>query len=86
MNWHRLDQCRVEELAKLCHQTAPLVLLGVIAEEAVERGIEGVCDFYLWSKSINNVATSTGLRVEDGSGQWADWAPGLIQRVIILHL
>ncbi|KAA8594200.1 hypothetical protein FQN60_005034, partial [Etheostoma spectabile] len=27
--------CSMEELAKLCHQAAPLVLLGIIAEEAV---------------------------------------------------
>lgn len=86
MNWHRLDQCCMEELTKLCHQAAPLVLLGIIAEEAVQRGVEGVCDFYLWSKCIDNCATSTGLRVEYGSGQRADWAPGLGQRIIILHL
>lgn len=86
INWHSLDQCSVEELAKLCHQAAPLVLQGVIAEEAVEWGVKGVCDLHLWPQRIDYTATSTGLRVEDSSGKWTDRAPGLSQRVIILHL
>lgn len=83
---HWLDQCSMEELAKLCHQATPLVLLGVITEEAVQWGVKGVCDLHLWSQSVNDTATSTGLRVEDGSWQRADWGPGLGQRVVILHL
>lgn len=86
MNWHSFDQCSMEELAKLCHQAAPLVLVGIIAEEAVQWRVEGICDFHLWSKCIDNCATSTGLGVEYGSGQWADRAPGLGQRIIILNL
>lgn len=86
MNWHRFDQRSVEELAELCHQAAPLVLLGIIAEETVQWGVEGVCDFHLWPKGVDNTATSAGLRVEDGGGQRADWAPGLGQWVIIFHL
>lgn len=76
----------MEELAKLCHQAAPLVLLRIIPEEAVQWGVEGVCYFHLWPKSIDNCATSTGLRVKYGSGQWTDWTPSLGQRIIILHL
>lgn len=86
INWHGLDQCSMEELSELCHQAAPLVLLGVVAEEAVQWGVKGVCDLHLWPQCVDNTATGTGLRVEDGSGQRADWAPGLGQRVIVLHL
>lgn len=86
IEWHCLDQCSMKELPKLCHQAAPLVLLGIIGEEAVQWGVKRVCDLHLWPKSIDNAATSTGLRVEDGGGQRADWAPDLGQRVIILHL
>lgn len=86
IDWHCFDQCGMKELAKLCHQAVPLVFLGIVTEEAVQWGVKRVSDLHLWSKSIDDAATSTGLRVEDGSGQWADWAPGLGQRVIILHL
>lgn len=86
IDWHCFDQCGMEELAKLCHQAVPLVFLGIVTEEAVQWRVKRVSDLHLWSKSIDDAATSTGLRVEDGSGQWADWAPGLGQRVIILHL
>lgn len=85
-DWHRLDKRSMEELAELCDQAVPLVHLCVVAEETVQRGVKGVCDLHLWSKSVDDTATGTGLRVEDGSGQLADWAPGLGQRVIILHL
>lgn len=57
----------MEELTKLCHQAAPLVVLGVVAEETVQWGVEGVRYFYLWTKSVNNGVTGTGLRIEDGS-------------------
>lgn len=36
INCHRFDQCGMEELAKLCHQAVPLVLLGIVAVEAVQ--------------------------------------------------
>jgi len=83
---HGFDQCSVEEQAKFCHQAAPLVLLRIITEEAVEGGVKGVCDLHLWPQRIDNTATSTGLWVKDGIGQWADRAPGLSQGVVILHL
>lgn len=44
---HGLHQCGVEELAKLCHQAAPLIFPGIITEEAVQQGVERVCDLHL---------------------------------------
>lgn len=83
---HNFNQHGMEELSELCHQAAPLVQPGVVAEEAVQRGVKRVCDLHLGPQGVNDVPTSTGLWVEDGSGQWTDGAPRLGQRVIILHL
>lgn len=44
---HSLDQRGVKELAELSYQAAPLVLLGVVAEEAVQRGVKRVSDLHL---------------------------------------
>lgn len=86
VDWHSLHQRGVEEMAKLCHQAAPLILPSVVREEAVQRGVERVSDLYLRPQSVDDVTARARLRVEDGSGQWADRAPRPGQGVVILHL
>lgn len=83
---HGLHQRGVEELAELCHQTAPLIPPGVVTEEAVQRGVERVGDLHLRPQGVDDVAARAGLRVEDGSGQWADGAPRPAHGVVIFHL
>ena len=86
VNGHSLDQRGVEEMTKLGHQVAPLVPLGVVAEEAVQRGVEGVCDLQLGTQGVDEAATCAGLGVVEGGGQRADRCPGVAQRVVVLHL
>ena len=72
---HRLDQRGVEELTKLGHQAAPLVVPGVVAEEAVQGGVEGVGYLHLGAQRVDDVVTGRGFRVVDGCGQRTDTAP-----------